>query len=91
MKNRIVRPTNLLRYKEAYIVATAEMEGSHVLPKYSIILSNDLQKVLHSVGKQNIVDEINSKSAIQYARKVVERVNKEEAKAEGPKKYPRAE
>ena len=31
---------------------------------------------------KNSVDEINSKSAMKYARKVIEWINKEEAKAE---------
>ena len=58
------------------------MEGAHGLPKYSINIANELQQVLQSVGKLNIFDGINSKSAMNYARKVVEWVDKEEAKSE---------
>ena len=38
--------------------------------------------MIHSVGKQKIIDEINSKSAMNYAQKFVEWVNKEEAKVD---------
>ena len=82
IKNIIGRPTNLLRDKEAYIITIAEIESAHRLLEDEISLANELQKVLHWKGKINSVDEINSKSAMNYSHKVLEMVNKDEAKVE---------
>ena len=62
---------------------TAEMGGTPGLPKYAIRSANELQKVLHSLDKWDKVDKIYSKSAMEYAQKVVGRVNKEEEKSQG--------
>ena len=58
-------------------MATVEMEGANILPKDAIRLAKYLQQVLHWVVKRNIEDEINSKSAMKYAWKVIEQVNEE--------------
>ena len=51
VKNR-PRPKNyFLKYEEAYIVATSEIDDGHGLPRDSTIPTNDLQRVLHDVGK----------------------------------------
>ena len=49
------------------------------------ILSTELEKVLHFVGKINITNYITSKSGILYSRKVVIRLNDDEPKSEGQK------
>ena len=61
------------------------MKVSHGLPKYANILAKELQLVLHFVGKQNIVYEINSKYEMKYSRKVIEQENKEDTKKQGHK------
>ena len=66
----------LIKNEEAYIVATVEMEIAHGLPKYAIILANEMEQVLRIVSIRNIFDDINSKSAMNYSRKVVEQLNK---------------
>ena len=43
VKNRTGPKTYLLKDDEAYIVATSEIDGVHGIPRYSIILENDLQ------------------------------------------------
>ena len=44
----------LLKDKEAYIVATSEMDGAYRLPGYAIILAKKIQHVLHGVFKLSI-------------------------------------
>ena len=70
--NKIGRPPNLLIYKEAYIAETAEMEGTYGLPRCTISLTNDVQQVIHCVGKIDIVYDINSNSTMKYSRRVIE-------------------
>ena len=41
----------LLKDKEAYIVATTEIEGAHGLPRDTSTISNELQQLLHGVGR----------------------------------------
>ena len=48
-------------------------------------LNNELQKLLHDIGKQRTGNGIQHKSAQRYAHRVIQRVNKEEEKAEGRK------
>ena len=50
----MVIPTRLRRDKEPYIVATAEIEGAHGLPRHEISIVNKLQKGLHIVGKRGV-------------------------------------
>ena len=63
VKNITGPKTYLFKDEESYIVATSEMEGSHVLPRYARSLANELQKVLHGVDKRRIVNEIQPNSA----------------------------
>ena len=44
----------LIKDKEAYIVATSEMDGAYRLPGYAIILAKKIQHVLHGVFKLSI-------------------------------------
>ena len=69
VKNRTGTKTYLLKDKEAYIVATSEIYGSHGIPRYTIILTNGIQQVLHDVGKTIIGNVIKHKSAQNYAFK----------------------
>ena len=69
------RATYLLRDEEAYIVATAEMDGANGLPKDTNSLINELQQVLYCVFIRNIINNITSKSAIYYIRKVTRYIN----------------
>ena len=52
------------------------MDGAHGLPKYVMRLANEIQQVLHGIGKQRIVNEIKSNSAYRYDRRVIQQVNK---------------
>ena len=53
----MVRPTALLRDKEAYIVTTVEMEGVYVIPRHKISIKNELKQVIYWVGKIRIFYE----------------------------------
>ena len=64
-------------------MATIEIEGAHGLPRYTTTISDELQKVLHSVGCQEANKTITQDSALRYAHRVIGRVNKEEDNAEG--------
>ena len=46
-------------------------------------LTNELQQVIHNVGKQNISNGIQSKYTQRYDHRVIKRVNREEEEAEG--------
>ena len=48
-------------------------------------LTNDLQKVLHDIGKQNISNGIQSKSSQRYERRVIQPVNREGGEVEEQK------
>ena len=53
---------------------------------YIVSLTNELQQVIHDVGKQSIVNGIQYKSAQRYSFRVIQSVNIEEEEAEGQKK-----
>ena len=82
------RETYLLRYEDTYIVAIAEMEGAHELPRYATGIANELQQVLDLLVKIRFFNEIKPKSAYKYDLRVIERVNEEEAKPEGQNVHP---
>ena len=56
------------------------MDGAYGIPIYSLSLANELQQVLHSVGKRRIVNEIKPNSAHKYSHIFIRRVNEEEGK-----------
>ena len=56
------RPTKLIIDTEAYIMATAEMDGVYGIPRDIISINFELHKLLHLVGKISIVDEIKQNS-----------------------------
>ena len=72
---KMERQTKLLIYTEAYIMATSKMEGVYGIPRDTISIKNELQQVLHLVGKIRIFDEIKKNSTYKYYRRVVFLVN----------------
>ena len=56
---------------------TIEIEGAHVLPRDTTTISDELQQVLHGVGRRDANKTITPDSALKYARRVIARVNKE--------------
>ena len=52
-------------------------------------ISDELQQVLHGVGRQDANKTITPDSALKYARRVIARVNKEEYNSEGQKRKTR--
>ena len=67
-----------LRNKEVYIVAIAEIEGLHGLPRDATTISDELQQVLHGVVCLDTNKTITPPSALRYSRRVIARVNKKE-------------
>ena len=61
------------------------MYSAHGLPKEAISLANDLQQVLHWVGKRKIVDMFKPNSIIRYSSRVIGWAHKYESKEEGQK------
>ena len=51
-------PTKLIIDTEAYIMTAKKMEGVYGIPRDTISIKNELQQVLHLVGKPRIVDGI---------------------------------
>ena len=78
IKQELGHNSYLLKDKEAYIVATTEIEGVHGLPRYTTTISEELQQVLHGVGRRDVAKTITLDSVLRYARRVIARVNKEE-------------
>ena len=68
VKKKSKNKTYLIKDKEAYIVAKSEICCSHGLPRDKTSLTNELQQVLHYVGKKSISNKIKSKSAQIYLR-----------------------
>ena len=73
----------LIKDKEAYIVETTEIEGANGLPRDTKTISDDLQQVLHVMGRQDANKTITPDSELRYYRRVIGSVNKEEQNAEG--------
>ena len=59
-------------------MAKSEIYGTHGLPRDVMSLNNKIQQVLHDVGKRRFCNGIQHKYSQRYARRVIERVNKEE-------------
>ena len=68
-------PTKLIIYIEAYIMKIEEMEGVYGIPIDTISIKNELQQVLHSLGKLRIVDWIKQNYTYKYSRRVIFLVN----------------
>ena len=56
-------------------MATSDMEGVYGIPRDTISIKNELQQVLHLVGKIRIIDEIKQNPTYKYSRRVVVLVN----------------
>ena len=76
----------LLKDKEAYIVATTEIEEAHGLPRDTNTIYDELQQVLHGVVRQVANNTITSPSALRYSRRGIACLNKEEENKEGQKR-----
>ena len=75
--------TSFLKYKEAYIVKTAEMYGAHGLSKDTNSLSSELQQVLHYVEKEGVSMSLNQILQLRMPAKFIRGVNEYEPKSEG--------
>ena len=58
-------------------MATKEMGGEHGLPRDSRSLTNELQQVIHGIGKKRVVNKIQPNSSYSNDRRVMQWVNKE--------------
>ena len=67
-------------------MATLEIEVAHGLPRDSTSVSNEIQQVLHSVGRRDANKTIKTHYTLRYARRVIARVDKGEENAEGQKR-----
>ena len=67
-------------------MVTSEIEGAHGLPMDTTSISNELQQVLHGMGRRHANNRIKMHSALRYTRRVTYLVNKEEEEAEGQKR-----
>ena len=52
-------------------MATSEIKGAHGLPRDIVRFTNEVQQVLHDVGKQSISNGIKPKSSQRYAHRVI--------------------
>ena len=57
------------------------MDGVHGLPRDATSLANELQELLHGVGKHRISKEIKQSYAQSYSHRVIKWVNNEEKKS----------
>ena len=74
VKQELGHKSYLFKDKESYIVATIEIEGAHGLPRDTNTISDELQQVLHGVGRRYAKKIITPDSALRYARRVIARV-----------------
>ena len=58
----------------------SEIDGVHGLRRDSISLANDLQQVLHDVGRRRIRNEIKHNYTQMYFHRFIEQVNKQKKK-----------
>ena len=77
-KNKLGRKSYLLRDKESYIVSKTEIEGANGISRDTNTIPNELQQVIHSIGRRDVNKTIKTHSALRYARRVIVCVNKEE-------------
>ena len=65
---------------------TSEIDDVNGLPRDTRSLANELQKVLHDIGKRSTGNVIKHKSAQRYTHRVIEQVNKQEGQTERQKR-----
>ena len=63
-----------------------EIEGAHGLPRDTTSISDELQHVLHDLGRQYPNKTIKSCYVLRYTRRVIALLIKEEENAEGHKR-----
>ena len=66
-------------------MATSEIDGAHGLPRDIVAFTNELQQVLHDVGKLIIGNVIKPQSAQRYTHILIQCVDREEEEAERQK------
>ena len=69
------RPTKLLIDTEVYTMTAAKLEYIYGIPRDTTSIKNELQQVLHLVGKIRIFDGIKNNSTYKYSRRVIFWVN----------------
>ena len=77
-KKELGHKFQLLKDKEAYIVAKIETKGARGLPRDTTNISDEIKQVIHDVGRRDANKTITPSSALRYAHRVIELVNKEE-------------
>ena len=70
-------------------MATSEIGGEHGIPRDIGSLTNDLQQVLHDIGKRSIGNVNQAKYVQRYAHRFIQHVNREEEEVEGQKQKTR--
>ena len=78
VNNKSGNKTYLIKNKEAYIVSTLEIDGAHGIPRDTATFTNELQQVIHDVGKLIIGNGIQPKSTQRYSCRAVQWVNRED-------------
>ena len=58
-----------------------EIEGAHGLPRDTNTISDEIQQVIHGVGRWDANKTIKIHSALRYFQRVIARVNKEKVNA----------
>ena len=71
-------------------MSTSEIDVAHGLPRDIQTLTDELQQVLHDLGRQIMVNFSKPSSAQRYARRLIQRVNRNEEGAEVQKRKTRA-
>ena len=84
LRNKVEK-NYLLRYEEAYIVATSEIDGSYEIPRYVHTFTEKLQKMLHDVGGKIIDNVIKPASSQRYSCRLIQPENINEERSEGHK------
>ena len=55
----------------------SEIDGAHGFPRDIVILTDELQQVLHDISKRSIVNLFQPKLAQRYDRRFIHSVNRE--------------
>ena len=66
-------------------MATSEIDGAHVIPRYIHTFADELHQVIHEVGGRIIGNFIKSAPAQRYSRRLIIFVNRNEEESEGQK------
>jgi hypothetical protein len=83
------RPTYLTADEEALVVASTEMKGAHSAPINRKMIGTQLSKIVSTLNLTKLERDVQVKSNLAYARKVIRRVNAKEEDMEGQKRKSR--